>query len=75
MDCRHREAAAPRERPPVLRSAGVRRHHIQPVLVGGLEQTLPDAAPTESQLLSARHRPEGQVAGTARQRLRYPSHQ
>ena len=69
------EATASRQRPPVLGVACMRGHDLRPVPVGRLDQFLPGSAATETHLLSANHRPEGQVAGTTRQRLQNPTHQ
>ena len=75
MDGRQGEASATRQLPPVLRLVRLGSYQVKPFLVGSLQQLFPDTAAPEAPLLSARHRPQGEVARPSREGLGHPAHE
>ncbi|GBC87868.1 hypothetical protein HRbin12_01886 [bacterium HR12] len=69
------EAAPARERTPVLVRRVVAPQELGPVALVGRDEVLPAPAPSEAALLPPRHRPQGEVAGAAGERLRDAAHQ
>jgi hypothetical protein len=53
----------------------LRREQVEPLVIARREQLVPQAAASKPRLLATRHRPERQIAGAARQRFRYLTHQ
>ena len=72
---RHRKAAAAGQVAPIVRLAGLRGHQIAPLRLRRCQQLFPDAAAAESPQLAPRHRPQGEVARAAGERLRHPAHE
>ena len=75
VDGGDRESAPACQVSPVLRRIALRGHQVEPPVIAGTHELLPDSATTESPLLTARHRPQTQVARASGQGLGDSSHE